>query len=206
MIRTATAAIALATIAGAAWAAGPTPVVVEEQVVVVEAPAPAPTWQGGYIGGQLGYAYGDFSLDPGDFSENNVIGGLTAGYLWSLGSGFYVGPEVQFDWTDMSVTDPDTGDTANLDQMARLKLILGYETGPGLLFASAGYAYTSVDGVTDFLDGSSDGYSLGVGYDWRVNDTWTVGAEYLYNSFDGIGDSGGDVDVNTVYLRAMYRF
>jgi outer membrane immunogenic protein len=90
--------------------------------------------------------------------------------------------------------------------MARLKLILGYETGPGLLFASAGYAYTSVDGVTDFVDGSSDGYSLGVGYDWRVNDTWTVGGEYIFNSFDGIGDSGGDVDINTVYVRAMYRF
>jgi outer membrane immunogenic protein len=206
MIRTATAAIALATVAGAAWAAGPTPVIVEEQVVVVEAPAPVPSWQGGYIGGQLGYAYGDFSLDPGDFSENNVIGGLTAGYLWGLGNGFYLGPEVQFDWTDLSVTDPDTGDTANLDQMARLKLILGYETGPGLLFASAGYAYTSVDGVTDFVDGSSDGYSLGVGYDWRVNDTWTVGGEYIFNSFDGIGDSGGDVDINTVYVRAMYRF
>ena len=51
MIRTATAAIALASVAGAAWAAGPTPVIVEEQVVVVEAPAPVPSWQGGYIGG-----------------------------------------------------------------------------------------------------------------------------------------------------------
>ncbi|MGI1662430.1 outer membrane protein [Palleronia sp. KMU-117] len=205
MFRQASLAILLSTAAGAAFAAGPTPVPAEEVVIVAPAPVAA-AWEGGYIGGQLGYAYGDFSLDINDFDENNVIGGLTAGYLWSLGSGWYLGPEFQYDWTDLTVTDPDTGESASLDQMARLKLILGYEVGNGLLFGSAGFAYTSVDGVSDFIDGSSDGYSLGLGYDWRMSDAWTLGGEYIYNSFDGIGSSGGDVDVNAVYLRAMYRF
>jgi outer membrane immunogenic protein len=205
MFRKASLAILLSTAAGAAFAAGPTPVPAEQVVIV--APVPVSTaWEGGYIGGQLGYAYGDFSLDIGGFDENNLIGGVTAGYLWSLGNGWYLGPELQFDWTDLTVTDPDTGDTASLEEMARLKLILGYEVGDGLLFGSAGFAYTSVNGVSDFFDGSSDGYSLGLGYDWRMSDAWSIGGEYIYNAFDGIGSSGGDVDVNAVYLRAMYRF
>jgi hypothetical protein len=33
-----------------------------------------------------------------------------------------------------------------------------------------------------------------------------VGGEYMYHSFDGIGSGGGDVDVNTVHLKATYRF
>jgi outer membrane immunogenic protein len=197
-------AIAVAA-AGPALAAGPEPVMAET-VVITSPPPPPASWEGGYIGGQLGYAYGDFSLDLDGFDNNNIIGGITAGYLWSLGSGWYLGPEFQYDWTDLTVTDPDTSETASLDQMARLKLIVGYEVGDGLLFGSAGFAYTSLDGPADFFDGSSDGYSLGIGYDWRLNDSWTLGGEYIYNSFDGIGSSGGDVDVNTVYVRAMYRF
>jgi outer membrane immunogenic protein len=47
---------------------------------------------------------------------------------------------------------------------------------------------------------------LGLGYDWRVGDNWTVGGEYMYQSFDGIGSSGGDVDVNTIQVKASYRF
>lgn len=205
MIRTASFAILAISAAGAAFAAGPAPTPAEE-VIVVPVAAPAADWEGGYVGGQLGYAYGDFSLDLDGFDENNIIGGVTAGYLWSLGGGWYVGPEFQYDWTDLTVTNPDTGDSASLDSMTRLKLIFGREVGNGLLYGSAGFAYTSLDGVTDFFDGSSDGYVLGIGYDWRMNDNWSIGGEYLYNSFSGIGSSGGDVDVNAVYVRAMYRF
>ncbi|WP_157960272.1 outer membrane protein [Albibacillus kandeliae] len=164
-------------------------------------------WSGGYIGGQLGYAYSEFDLNVSDFDGDSVIGGFTAGYLWDLGASWYVGPEFQYDWADISVTDPDTGDSADFNEIARLKVIVGYELASGgLMYGSVGYAYASFDGVDTFFDGSSDSYVLGLGYSWMVNDNWALGAEYLYHSFDGIGDGGGDVDVNAIYFKAVYRF
>lgn len=202
MFRTTAIALLLASTAGIAHAAGPAPEPIQPVIIA----APTPSWQGGYVGGQIGYAYGDFSLDLGDFDNDSFIGGLTLGYLWSLGNGWYLGPEFQYDWADISITDPDTNDTATFDNIARLKLIAGYELGNGMLYGSIGYAYTSLDGIGDFFDGSSNGYVVGIGYDWKVADNWAVGGEYMYQAFDGIGAGGGDVDVNTIYLKATYRF
>jgi outer membrane immunogenic protein len=206
MFRPLPIAILALTSAGAAHAAGPTPVPAEPVPMVAAAPAPAPFWEGFYVGGQIGWANGDFELDLDTFDDSSVIGGFTAGYLWSLGNGWYLGPEFQYDFADMTITDPDTGDTASFEEIARLKLIAGYEVGNGLLYGSAGIAYASIDGIGDFFDGDTSNYVLGLGYDWRVGDNWTVGGEYMYQSFDGIGSSGGDVDVNTIQVKASYRF
>jgi len=211
MLKTTTAlTVLIVSTAGMAFAAGPEPTPVAPVVV---APPPPPFWAGGYVGAQLGYAFSDFDLgsvtSPDDFNEDSVIGGITAGYLWDLGNGWYLGPEFQYDWADLSVADSTTGDSADFDEIARLKLIAGYELGNGLLFGSVGVAYASLDsvgGVFDAIDGSDTSYVVGLGYDYRVGDNWTVGGEYQYHNFTGIGDAGGDVDVNTIHLRAMYRF
>ncbi|MGR3563659.1 MAG: outer membrane protein [Heliomarina sp.] len=204
MIRTVTIALLCSTAASAALAgnADPAPA---EPVVYTPPPVVKPFWEGGYVGAQLGYAYGEFDLG-GSFDNDSVIGGLTAGYLWSLGNNWYLGPEFQYDWADVSITDPGTGQTASFDSMARLKLIAGYEMGNGLLYGSLGYAYSDFDGVGNFFNDSGDSYVVGLGYDWRVGENWTVGAEYMYHSFDSIGNGGGDVDVNTIHIKTSYRF
>ena len=205
MIRTVTIALLASTAAGAAFAGSMAPVA-QEPVVYTPAPVPAaPFWEGGYVGGQIGYTYGEFDLG-GDFDDDSVIGGLTAGYLWSLGNGWYMGPEFQYDFADVTVTDPGTGNTASFDSIARLKLIAGYEVGNGMVYGSLGYAYADFDGVGTLIDGSGDSYVAGIGYDHRVSDNWTVGAEYMYHAFDGVGTGGGDVDVNTLHVKASYRF
>lgn len=206
MIRTSAIAVLLATAAGGAYAAGPEPAPMEPIVAAPPPPPPAPSWEGPYLGAQLGYGYGEFSLDTDDFDNDSIIGGLTAGYLWGFGNGWYVGPEFQYDWADISVTDPDTDNTATFEEIARLKLILGREVGNGLLYGSAGFAYGSVDGVDTFIDGSDGSYVVGLGYDYRLTEDWSLGLEYQYHDFDGIGDEGGDVAVNTVHVKAAYRF
>jgi outer membrane immunogenic protein len=185
-----------------AQAAGPEPVM-EEAPVVVAAPV-APFWEGGYVGAQLGYGYGDFDLDDatdGDDDGDGFIGGITAGYLWSLNNGWYMGPEFQYDWTnDLEVRDG--GDTLSVDEIARLKLIVGKEIGNGLLYGSGGIAYADFDNpgdVFDGIDGSDTNWVLGFGYDYRVGENWTIGGEYQYHDFD-------DVNVNTLHLKAGYRF
>jgi len=188
MIRTTSLALAFGIAASTAHAAGPG------------------DWAGGYIGGQIGYAYSDFSLNVSNFDSDSVIGGLTAGYLWALGSGWYLGPELQYDWANLTITDPATNSTATFNEMARLKVIAGYEIGQGLLYGSIGYAYANFDGVGTFFDGSGDSYVIGLGYDYAIDANWTIGGEYMFQSFKGIGSGGGDVDVNTVYIKATYRF
>lgn len=210
MFRQIITAGAFASLAGSAFAAGPEPYV--EPVVISPPVAADPFWAGGYLGGQLGYSYGDFDLgdtDLDNLDDDQVIGGLTAGYLWDVGRGFYVGPEFQYDFADLTVSDPDTGGTADFDEIARLKLIVGRELGNGLIYGSAGVAYASLDGVGDVFDGfdgSDTSYVVGIGYDYRVGDNATVGVEYMYHDFTGIGSNGADVSLNTLHLKASYRF
>ena len=210
MLRTTAIALALTVTAGAALAAGPEPV---EAAPVVVAPAPEPFWAGGYVGGQLGWGYSDFDIgdlvdDLGDTftdignDDSGVVGGITLGYLWSLNNGWYLGPEFQYDWVDLEVTDNATGATTNFEEIARLKLIAGYEMGNGLLYGSAGVAYGSLDNAGDIFDGfdgSDTNWTAGFGYDYRVGDNWTVGGEYQYAEFE-------NVSLNTVHLKVTYRF
>ncbi|WP_187429414.1 hypothetical protein ROLI_031940 [Roseobacter fucihabitans] len=211
MLRITATAILLTSVASFAYAGDITPT---PAAPVIAAPiSSAPFWAGAYVGAQLGYSYGDFDLDlgsrPGDFDNDSVIGGITAGYLWDIGNGWYVGPEFQYDFADITVTDATSGDTASFDEIARLKFIAGYELGNGLLYGSAGVAYSSFDNagaVFDGLDGSDTSYVLGFGYDHRIAEDWTLGGEYMYHSFSNAGAAGGDVDVNTVHIKATYRF
>jgi len=171
------------------------------------------SWEGGYVGGQLGYSYSEFDIDTGanlgDLDDDQVIGGFTAGYLFALQNGFYIGPEFQYDFADLEVTDASTGDTASFEEIARLKLIVGRETGPGFLYGSLGVAYAELDGfgsLADGFDGDDTSYSVGFGYDYPVGDAFTIGVEYQYHEFNGIGVGGGDVELNTLHLKGTYRF
>ncbi len=208
MIRTSAIALVVASAAGtAAYAGNTSPAPVEP--VVYQVPAPVFSWEGGYIGGQIGYTFSDFDLNSNslnDFDENSVIGGIHVGYLWALGNGWYLGPEFQYDWTDLSVTDATNGETADFNGIARLKLKAGYELGNGLLYGTVGYAYADFDSVSSITDLDKNSYAVGFGYDWRVSDNWTIGGEYMYHNFDGQGATGGDVDLNTVHIKAAYHF
>ena len=212
MLRTTLSSILLASAASVAYAAGPEPT--PQQPVVMTPAAPVqPFWAGGYVGAQLGYAYSEFDIDldtrPGDFDDDSVIGGIHAGYLWQVGQSFYLGPELQFDVADLEVTDSDTGDTASFENIARLKLIAGYEVGNGLVYGSAGVAFADFDSggdLFDGFDGRETNYVIGIGYDHRIGDNWTVGGEYMYHHFNDIGQNDGDIDLNTVHIKASYRF
>lgn len=204
MFKTTSIALLLTAVAGVAYAAGPEPVQSEPVVAAAFSPV-APFWEGAYAGIQLGYAYGDFDAGDvfdGDDNDDGFVGGITLGYLWSVGNGWYLGPEFQYDWADLEITDADTGGTASFDEIARLKLIVGYELGQGMVYGSGGVAYGSLDNagdVFDGFDGSDTNWVLGFGYDHRVGDNWTVGGEYQYHDFD-------DLNVNTLHLKAAYRF
>ncbi|SIO21989.1 Opacity protein [Rhodovulum sp. ES.010] len=193
---TATAVLLLST-TGAAFAAGPEPMP-PQPMVAAPASAPAVSWDGPYAGGQLGYAFGDFSLDPGDFDDDSIIGGFHIGYRFGLGNGWYLGPEFQYDWADLTVES--LGQNVDFDEMARLKLVAGREVGPrGLMYGSIGYAYGDYGDPGDLLDASNDSWLAGFGYDYSLGNNWTIGGEYQYHDFN-------DVEVQTIHLKVGFQF
>jgi outer membrane immunogenic protein len=212
MLRIAALSALMISAGGMASAAGPVPIqsdpVIAQPVVVPDA-----FWSGGYLGVQLGYAYSDFDLNlrtrPGDFDDDSVIGGIHAGYLWQLGTNFLIGPEFQYDFAKFQVTDSVSGDTASFDSIARLKIVGGSEIGSGFLYGSAGIAYADFDNVGNVFDGVSGAdtnFVLSIGYDYRIGENWSLGAEYMYHHFNDIGSNGGDVELNTLHVKATYRF
>ena len=208
MTRFATLMAASMLVPVAAFAAGPEPVAVEPVIVAPVAP-PSGDWGGFYAGAQLGYGFGNLDLDPtqiGDVDADGALGGFTAGYNWDLGD-WVLGVEAQYDWANLSVSN-DTGASGSFDDFFRLKARAGRDLGNTLIYASAGAVYSNFSGATNVLDidWNDPGYVLGVGVDYKLNETWVLGGEYLYQRFNDFGTDGNDVDVNGVYVRAMYQF
>ncbi len=154
---------------------------------------PSTDWTGGYVGLQLGYADAD---GDGGLSGDDSTFGLHAGYDWDFGN-YVLGAEFDYDNTDI---DLNAG-AAEIDDVFRLKFRGGYDLGDTLIYATAGAARA------DTSVGNETGPFVGVGIAYRINDSYTVGAELLEHRFDDVGGTAGaDVDVTTFNLRASFRF
>lgn len=170
---------------------------------VVEAPVAAPVaavapngdWNGGYVGGQLGYV--DSSAGP--VEGDGVLYGVRGGYDWDLGQ-WVVGVGLDWDKTDIDLGN--AGD--NLDSIGRLKARGGYDLGRTLIYATGGWAHAEADlgGVSR----SDSGWFAGIGLDYALNDRWTIGGEVLHNQFDDFDNSGTDLDATTAAVTVGFRF
>lgn len=169
---------------------------------VIEQPtiAPAPVvpvsgtdWTGGYAGATLGYGWGNDALDDAD----DMTYGLFGGYNYDFGD-FVVGGELEYLGSEIE------NDTANLDDLTRLKLRAGYDAGPALIYGVVGAAYANADiGGVSYDD---TGYTYGIGVDYAVTDSINVGAELLQNEFDEFDNSGTDLSATTLGARVSFKF
>lgn len=174
-------------IAGSAAQAGGyiAPVVeIAEPIVAEEA---APLWQGGYVGGSLGYAFqGEdvvglhetatatsadrFLGDVGELKLKGVNGSLRAGYGWQRNDWVF-GPELGFDFG--SIEDSVSGRLAprgyvptDVEAESKIKNVisltgkLGYVVRPDvLLFGKAGVARADIEYRLSGADESGETYS-----------------------------------------------
>ncbi len=163
-------------------------------VTLAAAPAMAQTydWTGAYGGVELGYA--DVDRSPGG-SDEGFIGGFIAGYDYDLGNNFVIGAGLDFDFADIN------NGGLEVEQIFRAKVRAGYAIGPGLIYATGGYAWANTDN-----SGSDNGYVIGGGYEHRVTQNFSVGAEILYHDFNSFNNSGSDLEATTVQLRGAFRF
>lgn len=72
--------------------------------------APSFTWNGAYIGGQIGYGWGKSHytslLNSGELKPNGFLGGIYAGYNFALENNFVLGADIDVTYNDLKSIMP----------------------------------------------------------------------------------------------------
>jgi Opacity protein and related surface antigens len=197
-----TAALTLGTVQAASAADLPTK-------APAYAPAPSYNWAGLYVGGNVGYSWGQQNTAPvalpggtasTSASINGVIGGGQIGYNWQVNQ-IVLGLEADIQLSgqkgDFNTSFPlggvpTTGKASqSLDYFGTVRGRVGYAWGQYLAYFTGGWAYGHVSfsgtaaalAPTDVFVGpgsTNDGWTVGGGLEWAFADRWSAKIEYLY--------------------------
>lgn len=179
-------------------------------------PPPAFSWTGFYIGGQVGYQWGE-SDDPflsngaatlaaPEYAHNDegVVGGAHAGYNLQFDQ-FVVGVEGDVDGSSYegSVAFGPTIEKTEIPIEGSFRGRLGFAFDRVLIYGTGGLALASVEGsfsapTVSTLSASGTqgraGWTAGGGIEYAITNNWSVSAEYRYidlgratYSFAGLG-------------------
>jgi outer membrane immunogenic protein len=137
------------------------------------------SWTGWYIGGNIGYGWGEttnpvvtsdlFTFLPGAFPNlkpKGVIGGGQIGYDWQVHPNWVVGLVADFQSADINASGTNLVSNGlavtnaslfeKLDSLGTVRARLGFAANNWLFYGSAGLAYGNVKSAIDFLDGVFD--------------------------------------------------
>ncbi|MBL8580265.1 MAG: porin family protein [Mesorhizobium sp.] len=206
--------------------------------VVIESPpevivAPVFNWTGAYIGGQVGYLWGDGDYVDSDLNyatsgPDGWLGGVYVGYNYQFTNNVVLGVDADFAWTgaDDSVTAFDVVGApigtldSDLDWTGAARLRLGYAVDRFLPYIAGGVAFGKLSHSayddTGLListdDDTSVGWTLGAGLEYAFTDNLIGRAEYRYTDFgdfdftiDGIGATT-DLTSNDVRFGLAWKF
>jgi outer membrane immunogenic protein len=204
--------------------------------VVTEPPpevvvAPVFSWTGGYIGGQVGYLWGEGdasspTLGDSEIEPDGWLGGVYVGYNYQFTNNVVLGIDADFAWTGaddestifLAGVDNGTLET-ELDWEGAVRARLGYAVDRFLPYVAGGVAFGRLSGEAFDLAGVSlgsddetnTGWTLGVGLEYAFTDNIIGRAEYRYTDFgdfdniDGV-DFSTDLTTNDVRLGIAYKF
>lgn len=178
-------------------------------------------WTGAYIGGQVGYGWGnlgytysfngnpdtdyDYNHDPSGF-----ISGVYAGYNHQFSNNVILGADADIVWSnlkDSSIAPGDIFYSANtkIDWMGSARLRLGYAYDRFMPYIAGGVAfgdlkfdeYRQPSGtVYGSADKSITGWTIGAGAEYAMTDQWILRGEYRYTDF---GKVTFTTDANDTY-------
>jgi outer membrane immunogenic protein len=185
---------------------------------------PGFVWTGGYIGGQVGYLWGDgdFSNQDGDYANptpDGWLGGVYAGYNYQMANNVVIGGEIDFAWTgaDDRPTFFDAGgvplgvDEIELGWEGAARLRLGYAVDRFLPYIAGGVAFGQLETANQFEE-TNVGWTLGAGVEYAFTDNLIGRAEYRYTDFGDFETNndgfifGTDLHTNDVRLGIAYKF
>lgn len=167
----------------------------------------ANSWMGPYIGGNLGYGWGEVSNNGA--RPSGVLGGLQAGYNWQSGA-LVLGIEgdLQLNSAD------DTFATWKFSNpwFGTVRGRVGYAFNNILLYGTGGLAFGTLRAENGGFSESktSAGWTAGVGAEYAINQNWSAKVEYLYvdlneKNFLLTGLPQG-YQFSTIRLGVNYRF
>ncbi|HUQ34833.1 MAG TPA: outer membrane protein [Aestuariivirga sp.] len=193
---------------------------------LMEAPVEAFDWSGFYVGGIVGYGWGDKDVfdteepeDEGSYNVDGIFGGLEAGANWQSDR-LVLGIEGDISWADIDgdgLIDGDDPIATEIDVLATLTGRLGMAWDRTLFYVEGGGAWVGEDHTFDVDDTESAdrwGWVAGVGIEHAFNDNWSAKIEYNYMDFgshnvrfsDADEDVTVDQDLHTIKVGLNYRF
>ncbi|WP_273726043.1 outer membrane protein [Brucella gallinifaecis] len=200
-------------------------IVYEEPAPVVA--APVFSWNGAYLGGQIGYGWGKsrFGDDTGSINlkPDGFLGGLYAGYNFDLGNSVVLGIDGDVTYNNLKDSNTFLGDTyleSKLRWSGAVRARAGYAVDRFLPYIAGGVAFGSVkntigdDEVSFSQSKTLTGWTAGAGVDYAATDNVIVRLEYRYTDYGrknfDFGLEGGSVrdkfKTNEVRLGVAYKF
>ena len=175
-------------------------------------PPPLFTWTGVYVGGQVGYMWGNPS--PFGYTANGVVGGAHVGYNYQMGQ-FVAGLEGDVNGSSYSGSVGDFGTRENIDGSIRGRLGVAWDR--ALLYATGGAAFAGIDNtyLSTTISHTRVGWTVGGGIEYAIDNNWSVRAEYRYTDygsyvdfpigFNGLPFANHNTD-NRVQVGFSYKF
>lgn len=203
---------------------------------IVESPpevyvAPVFSWTGGYVGGQVGYLWGDgdafsddFAVPPAtaEIEPDGWLGGVYVGYNYQMTNNVVVGIDADFAWTGADDSSPvfDGVGTeiasldTELDWEGAVRLRLGYAVDRFLPYVAGGVAFGRLSGEAfdpggAFLGGADEtntGWTVGVGLEYAFTDNLIARAEYRYTDFGDFDFTVDGADITSDLTTNDVRF
>jgi outer membrane immunogenic protein len=150
---------------------------------VMAAAAPSGGWDGLYIGGNVGYSWGNAAASPVSASINGFSAGVDAGDNFSLTDSIVAGVEGDISWNDETGTFTPGTATYRINWDGAVLGRLGYDGGPFMPYVEAGvgFANGTVSGIS--VTNTHTGYVLGAGVQFQLLDQITGNVEYRYANY-----------------------
>ncbi|GAA0775119.1 porin family protein [Roseibium denhamense] len=173
-------------------------------------------WTGVYVGGNLGWSFGQFDNRAGggvgdiDITENGVSGGVFAGYNLQVTPNIVVGGEADFTLSDLE--DSRTRNGLNLqsgsDWNSNFRGRVGYAFDRYLIYGAGGLAIADVNvkGNGDKDSKTALGWTLGAGAEGALTNNVTARFEYVYQDFGEQDFNLGGQAVSSDFNNQQVRF
>jgi outer membrane immunogenic protein len=170
-------------------------------------------WTGHYAGISANGNFGQMPWeDPDDYTlvSTPVLGGFV-GMRWSGPGDIVMGAELSVQSRIGGDADGN-GDSEDyaFSMLTDTKLSVGKPFGNALVYAFGGVSGTKMVASSDDRGYSAFGANLGIGVDYMMSDSFSVGAEYTHRFMSGYEDRDqydvSGAKASTVSLRAAFRF
>jgi outer membrane immunogenic protein len=160
--------------------------------MVTKAPplAPAFSWTGFYIGGNVGYGFGDTTGtgNPVNYDMDGVFGGGQIGANYQMGAWVF-GIEADYQWADIKGSGPLAPGFVSNTEVERFGTVrgrIGYAWERWMVYGTGGYAFsgrTTASFTPAFVPAESQtlsGWAAGVGVEYAFAPNWSAKLEYLH--------------------------